>query len=222
MSKIGDLIRSERLRADMGLRELARKAGLAHATLGKIERGESDQPRLKTLEAIARALGRDVELFLPTDRQDALLQHRARDRTIQAAVARAGLGLDMRRIERGQHTDKELRQVLKATFNDHSPLPWNAWQPEHRLQSYQSTAIFQRDDAASFRFGYVIEDPDYEPRQLVGEEHAARVSQMAEEVETFRAGIRDNPELSDVEREELLAWCAGTLGLIAKCGRAHR
>jgi len=50
------VLRRERRARDLGLRELAAKAGLSFGHLGQIERGRRF-PRLGTIEALERALG---------------------------------------------------------------------------------------------------------------------------------------------------------------------
>lgn len=50
------------LRCERGLsrRELAELSGVALATIGRIERGESSRPHRSTLQALAEALGAEV------------------------------------------------------------------------------------------------------------------------------------------------------------------
>jgi transcriptional regulator with XRE-family HTH domain len=64
------IIREARSRAELGVRELARRAGTSHATLMRYERGEVD-PSTGTLERIVAACGFKLRVLLsPLDRQD--------------------------------------------------------------------------------------------------------------------------------------------------------
>ncbi len=56
-------IHAVRRRSGLGLRELARRAGTSHATLHAYERGDKE-PRVDTVERIARAAGFAVEVGL--------------------------------------------------------------------------------------------------------------------------------------------------------------
>ena len=54
-------------RGETGLREAARAAGISHANLGKIEKGQTD-PSLKTIRKIADGIDFDVEIrLIPRD-----------------------------------------------------------------------------------------------------------------------------------------------------------
>ena len=63
LQQLSSLIRRERERAGLSLRRLAERSAIGASTLLRIENGESERPDLRTLQAIARALGIDVEEF---------------------------------------------------------------------------------------------------------------------------------------------------------------
>jgi transcriptional regulator with XRE-family HTH domain len=65
MATAATALRAARRRSGLGLRELARRAGTSHATLRAYEQGDKD-PRVDTIERIARAAGFALELDLAT------------------------------------------------------------------------------------------------------------------------------------------------------------
>lgn len=81
------LLRSVRRRADLGLRELARRAGTSHATLHAYESG-AVQPRVDTVQRIATAAGFTVDVVL-TARPDRG-EREARGRELLDVLALAG------------------------------------------------------------------------------------------------------------------------------------
>lgn len=60
-SRLGEFIRTTRLRAGIGLRELARLSDISPANLSKIEAGTIGEPSPRSLQRMARALGADYE-----------------------------------------------------------------------------------------------------------------------------------------------------------------
>lgn len=71
--QVGQSIRHLRNQKGLSLRELARRAGVDHSNLGKIERGTGSSPTLDTLEKIAKALNVTLsEMLAPkTSEQEA-------------------------------------------------------------------------------------------------------------------------------------------------------
>ena len=63
MTAAATTLRAARCRSGLGLRELARRAATSHATLHAYEQG-TKEPRVETLERIARAAGFALELAL--------------------------------------------------------------------------------------------------------------------------------------------------------------
>lgn len=59
--QLGEFIRTTRLRAGIGLRELAAQSGISAANLHKIEVGLIKEPSPHSLQRIARQLGCDYE-----------------------------------------------------------------------------------------------------------------------------------------------------------------
>lgn len=57
MNTIGDRLKLARLRKDLTQVELAKKSGVKRGVIVKIELGNTQQPKLKHLIALARALG---------------------------------------------------------------------------------------------------------------------------------------------------------------------
>ena len=76
--KFGELVRRLREARDLGLRELARKAGISPSYLSMIEAGTADPPTVDKLEGLAAALGTDRDLLvvaagrIPTDVEKAI------------------------------------------------------------------------------------------------------------------------------------------------------
>jgi transcriptional regulator with XRE-family HTH domain len=62
--EIGKLIRAERTKAGLSQGDLARRAGIAHASLSRIENGNRS-PNMSTLDALAQALQVDVHELIP-------------------------------------------------------------------------------------------------------------------------------------------------------------
>jgi transcriptional regulator with XRE-family HTH domain len=85
---IGKRIRQVRKRAGMGLRELARSAGLSPAALSAIEKGASS-PTLATLHKVLKAMRSDFTEFFSGDSSDPCPAFPAADmRTIEDAHRR--------------------------------------------------------------------------------------------------------------------------------------
>ena len=62
--RLGDLLRTTREDQGISMRRLAARLNIAHATLGRIETGESERPTPETLSALAEALELDeADLF---------------------------------------------------------------------------------------------------------------------------------------------------------------
>ena len=78
------LLSAARRRSGLGLRELARRAGTSHATLHAYERGDKE-PRVDTVERIARAAGFALELAL-TGRADPEDQRVAKGEELHQAL----------------------------------------------------------------------------------------------------------------------------------------
>jgi transcriptional regulator with XRE-family HTH domain len=70
------VIRAARTRANLGLRELARRAGTSHATLSAYEAG-TKIPRVDTVVHIVRAAGFELDAVL-APRPDATVEERER------------------------------------------------------------------------------------------------------------------------------------------------
>jgi transcriptional regulator with XRE-family HTH domain len=62
------LLRQWRERRGWSLRELGERSGVSYVTIANIEAGKLD-PRLSTLERLARALGISVRALFPTERR---------------------------------------------------------------------------------------------------------------------------------------------------------
>ena len=92
-SAVGMAVHSLRVRAGITLRELGRSSGVSPAMISRIENGQVS-PSLSTLEALAIAL--DVPVIT-------LFQHTVQ--TADIAFARAGEGLEARRIVPGHAHD---------------------------------------------------------------------------------------------------------------------
>lgn len=56
----GERVRAARIAAGLTQEEAAEKAGMRYQALAKIERGATDNPTLRTIRAIAKALGVSV------------------------------------------------------------------------------------------------------------------------------------------------------------------
>lgn len=65
---LGEHVRCLREKADLGLRELSRRAEIAPASLSAIEKGASS-PTLATLHKVVKALGTDFQEFFATSAQ---------------------------------------------------------------------------------------------------------------------------------------------------------
>jgi transcriptional regulator with XRE-family HTH domain len=63
-SPLGELVRRRRVELKLSLRELADRASLAPAHISMIEHGERKNPRGKTLNSLAQALGMTVDELL--------------------------------------------------------------------------------------------------------------------------------------------------------------
>ena len=63
-TKLGDKIRSCRMKKELTLDELARQAGLSKSYLWELENRESQRPSAQKLQAIADVLGEDVSFFV--------------------------------------------------------------------------------------------------------------------------------------------------------------
>ncbi len=61
---MGLLLKQWRERRGLSLRQLGERSGVSYVTVSLIERGKHD-PRLSTLERLARALGTSVHALLP-------------------------------------------------------------------------------------------------------------------------------------------------------------
>jgi len=61
--RLGALIQAQREDRGWPVRRLAKRAGLAPATVSQIETGDAD-PRLSTMKKIAEALGHELSDFL--------------------------------------------------------------------------------------------------------------------------------------------------------------
>jgi transcriptional regulator with XRE-family HTH domain len=62
---MGERVRMRRRLAGLNQSELSQKAGVSRLTIRLIERGETTDPNLSTLEKIARACGCSVKDLLP-------------------------------------------------------------------------------------------------------------------------------------------------------------
>ena len=63
---VGALLRAERARANLTLREAAARAGVTYATLSRYEQAKQDKPmRLDVLYRLAAAYGVEVTAMLP-------------------------------------------------------------------------------------------------------------------------------------------------------------
>lgn len=71
MNTVGTLIRARLDEKGWSIRELARRADLPQATVHKIITGETTQPRMETLEQIARPLGISAKSLLQAAAEDA-------------------------------------------------------------------------------------------------------------------------------------------------------
>ena len=71
MNTVGTMIRERLDEKSWSVRELARRADLPQTTVHKIITGETTQPRMETLEAIARPLGLSVRSLLQAAAEDA-------------------------------------------------------------------------------------------------------------------------------------------------------
>jgi transcriptional regulator with XRE-family HTH domain len=63
LEALGALLRSQRVAAELSLRELAERTSVSNAYLSQLERGQHE-PSLRVLKAIASALGVPLEAFL--------------------------------------------------------------------------------------------------------------------------------------------------------------
>jgi transcriptional regulator with XRE-family HTH domain len=61
LQQLGDLLKSERERAGLTVRQLAEAAGLVPSTVSRLETGFIPTPRPDSLQKLAQALGIDVE-----------------------------------------------------------------------------------------------------------------------------------------------------------------
>jgi transcriptional regulator with XRE-family HTH domain len=64
VGRIGDNLRHARRAAGLSQAELADRAGVGAATVARLEAGNMD-PRVSTLEKLARALGMDARTLMP-------------------------------------------------------------------------------------------------------------------------------------------------------------
>lgn len=71
LEQTGAAIRRQRLAEGLGLKELARLSGLSISALSLIETGKRD-PRLSTLDRIAKSLGTEVSTFFQDPAVDEL------------------------------------------------------------------------------------------------------------------------------------------------------
>ncbi|MBY6163279.1 helix-turn-helix domain-containing protein [Mameliella alba] len=71
LEQTGAAIRRQRLAEGLGLKELARLSGLSISALSLIETGKRD-PRLSTLDRIAKSLGTEVSTFFKDPEDDEL------------------------------------------------------------------------------------------------------------------------------------------------------
>ena len=68
---IGDVIRTERVKKELALAELAKASGLRYVTIWRIENNRLVRgPRLETLEAIASGLKMKVETLIKRSRNE--------------------------------------------------------------------------------------------------------------------------------------------------------
>jgi transcriptional regulator with XRE-family HTH domain len=71
MTTVGTIIKERLDEKGWSIRELARRSDLPQATVHKIITGETTQPRMETLEQIARPLGISVKSLLAAAAHDA-------------------------------------------------------------------------------------------------------------------------------------------------------
>lgn len=64
---IGDKVRQARRLAGLTQEQLAIRAGMSQPTIARIEKGRGSWPTLKTLLAIAHALGKRLEIKITSD-----------------------------------------------------------------------------------------------------------------------------------------------------------
>lgn len=72
---VGDALRSLRRQRDLSQRELARRAGVPASTLARLESGQTTDPRLRTLERLARAAGGSVQIVAHGTAADGTAAH---------------------------------------------------------------------------------------------------------------------------------------------------
>ena len=109
---IGRNVRALRERGLYTRRELAARTNISHQTIAHLEQGTSDRPRRRTIEALAGALGVDVETLLAgvptTPRQEAApvpLDAEPRQRSEHPLVIDS-------RVEVDEAGDERLRMVV--------------------------------------------------------------------------------------------------------------
>jgi transcriptional regulator with XRE-family HTH domain len=61
LQQLSSILRRERARSGMTVRELAEKSGLVPSTVSRLESGQIAEPRPSHLQKLAQALGIDVE-----------------------------------------------------------------------------------------------------------------------------------------------------------------
>lgn len=64
LTKLGEFIKSERIKKDLGLREFARKADLSHTYVGMLEKNNNIEPTIEALAKIAHALNINLDKLL--------------------------------------------------------------------------------------------------------------------------------------------------------------
>jgi transcriptional regulator with XRE-family HTH domain len=106
---LGDTIREARAQEGLGVRELARRSGIAASQISRIESGEVKQPELKTLIAMAGALGRTwlaLEFLADPARADA-------NTLVSQSLDKANVLRDLR-----LWSDAELEDLWRRQFED--------------------------------------------------------------------------------------------------------
>jgi transcriptional regulator with XRE-family HTH domain len=67
MPRLGDNLRHARRAVGLSQAELAQKSGVGAATVARIEAGTIDDPRISTLQKLAKALGLDARDLMPDE-----------------------------------------------------------------------------------------------------------------------------------------------------------
>ena len=82
---LGERIRQTRLRYGMSQTELARRVGISKTAMNQIEMGETTDPRMSRIRAIADILGVSMDYLAGRQDQDATPPQPTRQRTRTAA-----------------------------------------------------------------------------------------------------------------------------------------